>query len=175
MTYRLAQPADADRIADLHARSWQTAYRGILSDTYLDHEAPTERRAVWRNRFADPAPNQRVLLAEEAGTLVGFIALFLDDHPELGTLVDNLHADPDHKGRGIGSGLLREAVRLILPEATAPGFYLAVFEQNQPAIRFYERLGGVCVAHTTHGVPGGVQQPARYYAWPNTARFVGDT
>lgn len=175
MTYRLAQPADADRIADLHARSWQTAYRGILSDTYLDYEAPAERRAVWQNRFADPASNQRVLLAEEAGTLVGFIALFLDDHSELGTLVDNLHADPAHKGRGIGSGLLREAVWLILPEATAPGFYLAVFEQNQPAIQFYERLGGVCVAAVTHGVPGGQQHPARYYAWPNTSRFVGDT
>ncbi|MEZ0609663.1 N-acetyltransferase family protein [Fibrella sp. WM1] len=167
IAYRLARPTDAARIADLHTRSWQTAYRGILPDTYLDHEAPAERLGTWRERFTNPAPNQRVLLAEEAGTLVGFIALFLDEHPELGTLVDNLHADPARKGQGIGSGLLREAARSILPEATSPGFYLTVFEQNRPAIQFYERMGGVCVAHTTHGVPGGALAAARHYAWPN--------
>lgn len=165
--YRLAKPTDADQLADLHTRSWQTAYRGIMSDAYLDGEAATERRDVWRGRFAQPVANQRVLLAQEDGALVGFIALFLDDHATWGTLIDNLHADPGRKGQGIGSGLLREAARRVLPEATSPGCYLAVFEQNQPAIQFYERMGGVCVGLTTHGVPGQEQAEARYYAWPD--------
>ena len=35
MTYRNATHEEAEAIADLHAKSWQTAYRGILSDDFL--------------------------------------------------------------------------------------------------------------------------------------------
>lgn len=39
--------SDASTIADIHTRSWQTAYRGlgVLSDAYLDGVASAEMHA----------------------------------------------------------------------------------------------------------------------------------
>lgn len=141
------------------------AYRGILNDDYLDNQITAERLAVWRERFAEPAGNQRVLIAEEAGKLLGFICLFLDDDPVRGTLIDNLHVDPTLKNRGIGSGLMREAARLFMPEATLPGLYLGVYEANTPAIAFYERMGGTCLGRDLHDNPGGGQALILWYGW----------
>ncbi len=164
-TYRNAQPVDAEPIADLHTRSWQVAYRGILSDDYLDNQIAAERLAVWSDRFTNPADNQRILLAEEAGNLLGFICLFLDDDPVRGTLIDNLHVAPALKSRGIGSGLMRKATRLLMPEATLPGLYLGVYEVNTPAIAFYERMGGTCLGRELHNTPGGGQAMILWYGW----------
>jgi ribosomal protein S18 acetylase RimI-like enzyme len=142
ITYRFAQLSDAEAIADLHTKSWRQTYRGILLDEYLDGNIAEERYAVWANRLTNPVAGQRVLIAEEDGQLCGFICLFLDENPELGTLIDNLHVDPALKGQGIGAGLMREAAEWIMPQAIRPGFHLAVYEANQSAIQFYKRMGG---------------------------------
>ena len=47
MTIRAAGMADAVAIAQLHTRSWQTAYRGILSDDFLQGPLPENRRVLW--------------------------------------------------------------------------------------------------------------------------------
>ncbi|MBI5268002.1 MAG: GNAT family N-acetyltransferase, partial [candidate division Zixibacteria bacterium] len=59
MRFRIATPADAPAIAELHAASWRTAYRGVLSDTYLDGNIIDERTAVWHSRLTSPEPHQR--------------------------------------------------------------------------------------------------------------------
>ena len=47
---------DANAIAAVHAESWRTAYRGILSDAYLDGPIDAERRRLWRARCCGQAP-----------------------------------------------------------------------------------------------------------------------
>lgn len=165
ITYRLAGPTDAAAIADLHTQSWRQTYRGILLDAYLDGNIAEERYAVWTKRLTNPADNQRVLVAEEDDQLGGFVCLFLDENPGLGTLIDNLHVAPPLKGQGVGAGLLREAVRLMIPQATQPGFHLAVYEANQAAIHFYERMGGTNVRREEHDNPGGGRAINLRYAW----------
>ena len=144
-TYRLVELTDCESIAALHVESWRQTYRGILSNDYLDGAIDQDRYAVWTERLLDPAVNQRILLAEEASSLLGFICLFLDEDPIRGTLIDNLHVDPALKGRGIGAGLLREAMHRFISEASGPGYYLGVYEANTSAINFYERMGGTCI------------------------------
>jgi hypothetical protein len=46
VTLRDATEHDSPAIARLHADSWRSAYRGMLSDDYLDHRAHSERAAV---------------------------------------------------------------------------------------------------------------------------------
>ena len=67
ITYRPATVTDADRIAALHARSWQETYRGIMPDEFLDNEVENERLAVWQERFAGQPPDRHLIVAE-AGT-----------------------------------------------------------------------------------------------------------
>jgi hypothetical protein len=45
---RIAEPRDTNAIAELHAASWRSAYRGMFADAYLDGDVVQERRQCWR-------------------------------------------------------------------------------------------------------------------------------
>ena len=49
LTLRDSAAGDALDVARLHSESWQTAYRGILTDRYLDEIVPEEHRLRWRD------------------------------------------------------------------------------------------------------------------------------
>ena len=141
--YRLATTSDAASIATLHVESWHVAYRGMFPDDFLDNEASADRAKVWRDRFADPDRETTTItvLAESGGELMGFAHSLIDDDATYGTLLDNLHVRrPEHRS-GIGRRLMAEtAERLAALERST--LYLWVLEDNAPARRFYEALGG---------------------------------
>ena len=155
MPLRQATPQDAPRIAALHARSWQENYTAAMSASYLQQEGPTERLAVWTERFAHPAPGMRVLLAEDDdGRLIGFSCFFLDHHPEDGTLLDNLHVRADQQGAGLGKHLVQATARLTLAEGQSDKLYLWVLDSNTRARNVYERLGGRVGRSEQHHMSG---------------------
>ena len=55
ITFRTALPSESARVAELHAASWRSAYRGYLSDAYLDTDIVAERARVWQARFVPPS------------------------------------------------------------------------------------------------------------------------
>lgn len=167
ITIRDATASDADIIADLHAGSWRSAYRGIMSDDFLDQDVFEDRRSVWRRRMADG--RFIVLLAESDGAPVGFAGYAPDVDPKWGTLLDNLHVEPSHKGHGIGFRLFGAGAARMLRGRPAAGIHLTVYAANEPAIAFYERLGGVRI-ETTSNAPGAVAgKLAHRYFWPAEA------
>ena len=84
--------SDASTIADIHTRSWQTAYRGlgVLSDAYLDGVANAEMHAKWRERMTAPVAGQYVWCADLDGETIGFLCAMREDNTPWGALVDNL-------------------------------------------------------------------------------------
>jgi len=164
LIYRPATPSDAATVADLHTRSWQLHYRGILSDHYLDTTAPAERLRLWQERFARGVPEQWVLLCEDNRQVIGFACVLLHHDPEWGSLLDNLHVLADHQGRGIGRQLLRRAAQWVQARG-GNRLYLWVFTENQAAIRVYEHLGGERVGTEYFPGPDGGQHPAHRYVW----------
>ena len=68
---RPAVDGDADAMGRLHVRAWQTAYRGVMPDEYLDGPQAGERISMWRGRISrtDLPP---LLVADIAGEVVGF-------------------------------------------------------------------------------------------------------
>jgi|SRR5882757_3974248 len=169
MTIRVAEPADADVIAQLHARSWHTAYRGILSDAFLDGPLLADRQALWRARFAEVnRTGQMVLVDEEDGKILGFACAFLDADPEWGTLLDNLHVVPESKGKGLGRQLMAEVANRIL-KLNRTRLHLWAFEQNHAARSFYERLGGIITTSHAESAPDGREVNAVRYCWSDLA------
>jgi GNAT superfamily N-acetyltransferase len=166
MTIRLAGAADAGAIAQLHTHSWQTAYRGILRDEFLDGPLLENRRQLWRNRVADThRADQLILVDEHAGVLRGFACAFFDADAQWGCLLDNLHVVPDLKGKGLGRQLIG-AVADRVWRANAHGrLHLWAYEQNLAARRFYERLGGVVTEQHNEPAPDGSQVNAVRYCW----------
>jgi GNAT superfamily N-acetyltransferase len=152
MFLRVARPADAMAVARVHVRSWQTAYRGLLFDDYLDALRPDE----WARRYAftDPeATNPVTVLAVEGSEICGLATIGPsrdDDQQTVGELIA-LYVDPDRHGLGVGRALIHEA-RARLARQGFVEACLWVLAGNEWAERFY-RLDG--------WASDGVRRPAK--------------
>lgn len=168
-----AAAADVPAIAALHAESWQTAYRGMLPDAFLDGPVYQDRLAVWNTRMSKPSPGQYVLKAVAGGELGGFACLFLHRDEEWGTLLDNLHVRPALKRSGIGGRLLQACLAHVRSAAPGERMHLWVFEANVDARSFYERNGGTIAGERTIEIVPGCRVPELRYAWdaPAPAAF----
>ena len=110
LVIRHAVDGDAEAMGRLHVRAWQSAYRGVMPDEYLDGLQPDERTTMWLDRISrtDLPP---LLVAVEGGDVVGFAAFGVEQPSPDSTGCGQLYAmnvDPSHWGKGIGRALLRE-------------------------------------------------------------------
>lgn len=144
---RAARPEDAARIAEIHVRTWQTAYRGHFPEAFLEELRAEQREPQWTRTITQPLPGGSVFVAmnnmDISNQIVGFCSVGPartgDDDPETGE-VYAIYVDPVHQGIGAGKALMA-AGEHALHEA---GFHMAmlwVLEGNMPARTFYERSG----------------------------------
>lgn len=142
MFVRRAQHTDALAIAEVHIRSWQEAYRGLLPDALLDGLRVEDRFALWKRVLPDPT--QDVFVAEgPEGAVVGFISLMAsrDEDAVAGTgEVSSLYLLEAHWGRGYGRALM-EAVVAAARAREFRQLTLWVLASNLRARRFYAAAG----------------------------------
>lgn len=155
MIYREATEQDAEKIAALHAQSWQQHYRGIWLDSFLDKEVEAERLSVWTKRMRTPKPNQYILVAENDGEICGFICVLTHENPTWGALIDNLHVAKAYQGQKIGYELMKQGIAWIRRDDPRAPFYLWVLEKNTQARAFYERMGATNHEVIVEPNPGG--------------------
>lgn len=143
MRIREAEPADAKAIAEVHVRSWQTAYRGQLSDDYLDGLSVDERLEQHRRSLEEPRAEWRTWVADEDGTVAGFAVTGpsedADAEPSTGE-VYAIYLEPGRVGTGLGRTLFEHALA-DLRERGFSAVTLWVLESNERARRFYEVAG----------------------------------
>ncbi|MEJ2655397.1 MAG: hypothetical protein P8Z69_08905, partial [Acidihalobacter sp.] len=72
MEIRRAVADDARGIAQVHVKSWQAAYRGLLPQSYLDALSVEQREAFWVQVI--PGDAVEVLLAEVDDIIAGWVA-----------------------------------------------------------------------------------------------------
>lgn len=144
MPIRPATGDDATAIAEVHVRSWQRAYRGIVIDAYLDSLSVEQRAAEWAQRITrGGAP---LFVAFDRDLLIGWICIgpCRDDDlknrvPAVGEIWA-LYVAPPSWGRGIGNALWLHA-REHLIGAGYGDVTLWVFSDNARGRQFYERCG----------------------------------
>lgn len=174
MTIRAAGLADAVAIAQLHTRSWQTAYSGILSEDFLQGPLPENRRVLWHTRLAAPErTDQFVLVDEQRGAIRGFACAFLEADPEWGCLLDNLHVVPHLKGKGLGRQLMTAVAERVWRSNPSGRLHLWAYEKNLAARRFYERLGGADTLRHAELALDGTQVNAVRYCWSELSGLAG--
>jgi len=164
---RIAQQDDFTTIAALHAASWRSTYRGVLSDEYLDGAVASERLALWKHRFKNPQANQHIVVAEQEASIVGFACAYGNEDEQWGTMLDNLHVLPAQKGHGVGRKLMTHIASWCSAAYPRKGLFLWAFEQNVLARSFYERLGGMVAGNTVWIAPDGTAVTELRYAWKN--------
>jgi GNAT superfamily N-acetyltransferase len=110
----------------------------------LAHEVVLDERRLHEHLFG-ARPFAEVLVAEEAGTVVGF-ALFFHNYSTFlgkpGLYLEDVFVLPEHRGKGHGKALLVALARLAV-ERDCGRLEWSVLNWNEPAIRFYQALGAV--------------------------------
>jgi ribosomal protein S18 acetylase RimI-like enzyme len=141
MRIREAEPSDARAIAEIHVRSWQAAYRGQLTDDYLDGLRVEDRLEQHRRALEAPGEHRTWIAGDDA--VAGFAVTGPSQDADADDRTGELYAvylDPARFGRGIGKALCDRA----LEDLRDRGFRTAtlwVLETNERARRFYERQG----------------------------------
>jgi GNAT superfamily N-acetyltransferase len=141
MMIRPAEPADAMAVAGVHVRAWQTAYRGLMPDEYLNGLRPEERARRYDFNSRDPARPQ-TLVALEGAAVLGFATTAPARDPDAsgqGELCA-LYVEPDSWGRGVGRSLAA-AARAALAGLGFGSAVLWVVADNARARRFYAADG----------------------------------
>ena len=137
MSHALRDATDADKpaLAALQLASWRDAYRDELPRDYLEGALAGDLQARWAARDLSRTVT---LIADGGDAPLGFACCLLDRTPPY---VDNLHARPALRGRGIGGALMVALFDRLRARGHAAA-ELTVLEGNPGARRFYARLGG---------------------------------
>ena len=137
---RAAVVEDAASILDVHVRARSSYYQGFLPE---DELAAQNRRHVADYERMILSPRRTVRCTEISGQLVGFAVIGPPYHPDPDPAVTSelyqLHVDPAHFRRGIGSRLHDAALEVW--RGTTDVARLWVWEFNERAQRFYQEHG----------------------------------
>ena len=162
---RQASAGDAAAIARLHVEVWRATYRDLASAEAYDALDEALRRRRREEMLATSLPRRSALLVESAGVLAGFGLAGPASDPAFGARAEIkfLYIDGRFQRRGLGR-LLFDQMRQDMAEAGFPGVALAVVVGNDPAIAFYEALGGRRIGRMTD--PGPLWRSDNFiYAW----------
>ncbi|BBH68669.1 N-acetyltransferase [Actinoplanes sp. OR16] len=150
---RPAVPADAEGLAEVHVRTWQAAYRGLMPQAFLDGLSVASRAATWRGRLDGIAAPRAVLVLDPG--VSGFVTVGPGSSPSTGHLFA-IYVLPSLWGTGGGRQLMEAGVASL----TASGFTSAtlwVLSGNVRARRFYEAAGwhadGATLVDDSNGFP----------------------
>lgn len=148
-------------LSELHVRSWQVAYRGMVPDAHLDGMSVERRLARWLERFPSLVSEEYAIVADES--VVGFCVLGAtrDSGEQVGE-IHGFYLHPDAWGKGYA----HPAMRLALVRLREAGFMVVtlwVLEPNARARRFYERAGfALDGGRQQLNIGGGEQWEVRY-------------
>ncbi|MFG1879292.1 GNAT family N-acetyltransferase [Sphaerisporangium sp. NPDC049003] len=136
---------DIEAVSSVRVAGWRTAYAGILPQSYLDGLSVEQDARGRRKRFARADGTTLDLVAEDAGAVVGWLAMGpcrdADARPGDGEIYA-LYVRPDVIGTGAGRTLARAALRAA-GERSYRRLLLWVLEANARARRFYGSAGFV--------------------------------
>ena len=139
----------------------------------LLHEVVADEAAIRATVFG-PRPAAEVLIAELAGTPVGF-ALFFPTYSTFlarpGLWLEDLFVRPAARGKGAGAALMSALARICV-ERDYGRFEWNVLDWNKPALDFYASLGASPMSEWTEQRLTGPALYALADRWPDA---VGKT
>lgn len=133
------RPATVDDVATI-----LRFIRELAAYEKLFYEVVADEQSLAQTLFSE-RPDAEVVIAMWGEEPVGFALYFFTYSTFLarrGLYLEDLYVTPSHRGRGIGTALLRRLARLAL-DRDCGRFEWSVLDWNESAIAFYRKLGAV--------------------------------
>ena len=138
---RKARIEDIEVISTIKVRGWQTAYRNIMENEYLDN-MNIEHTIEKNKRNFD---QQKFIVAELNNEVVGFCGYSYCDNEEQEDNADcelrGIYVKPEMKRNGIGKQLIQYVINEF-KNARKTKMILWCLKENYPSRAFYEAMGG---------------------------------
>lgn len=151
-----AVDSDAEGIAYVHVKSWQTSYAGLIDQSYLDNISYEKRLDLRKEILASNKGLQLVVVFD--GQIIGFADVgplrpdvHFERYKDKGMNIGEIYAIyllEEHKKKGLGKSLFKRC-RLWLDQQEFDSFIVWVLADNRHAKRFYEREGGEVIGEVT--------------------------
>lgn len=134
---RPAGKEDMEEIAKIHVDTWQSVYRGIIPDAYLETLSYAGQRQKWETRlFQENGQGEQMYVLEEKGEIMGFVSGWKIDEER--AEINTLYLKEKAQRKGYGSRLLSYMLEALGPEKETEVWCFA--ENGNRA--FYEAMGG---------------------------------
>ena len=135
ITIRQAEKEDVRQIAEILVEDWQTAYRGIMDDEFLDSMNADQRYEIEVKRY------QKFIVAADGDEILGYAWLEASDEEPADCEVIALYVRYAKRNRGIGKLLMRHAVDHFR-ETGKKKMIIWCLKENAESRKFYEKIGG---------------------------------
>lgn len=140
ITIRLAKPDDALDMAEIHARSWEVAYKDSIPMEYIKEKNATHP-ALFQKIITNENTTHYVIQVNEK--TVGIMCIAPPQDNDVGDDFLELHGiylHPDYYRKGFGT----QAIDFAFNKARNLGkkfMTVWVFAKNENTIKFYEKCG----------------------------------
>ncbi|MBK1881960.1 GNAT family N-acetyltransferase [Luteolibacter pohnpeiensis] len=164
---RKAETGDGKRIAEIQVGGWQSAYRGIIPDDYLNALNPEKRVTFWSQQADNESSDLFVTIL--GATVTGFCHLIpsRDDDGTGVAEIAAIYVDPCAWRQGCGRQLCEAAFEAARRRG-ASSVTLWVLEANLLGRSFYEAIGFRTDGSTkSEERPGFLLEEVRYRIDPS--------
>lgn len=172
MNIRTAKLEDARAIAEVHVKSWQEAYQGILDQRFLDNLKIENREQLWLENLSSKSETEPVFVAvTQEGGIIGF-ASFGPERTKKFCADGELYAIyllGEYQGKQAGTKLFLTGVK----ELFKAGFssVLVWVLANNKNRQFYEKLQPVKAAEEYINI-AGTHYVEIAYVWKDIKELI---
>lgn len=144
---RKAIKSDSYSVAKLILSGWQTAYKGLIDDEFLNNMSVDFMAEKWADNIETQNLDNNIYVYEENKQILGIIRFGKPDDASstYNSEIHVLYVEPSLKRKGIGTKLFQFATDHFINNKTT-NMIVWCLKGNAPSIKFYEKMGGKIVA-----------------------------
>lgn len=162
---RKAKTDDVEEVAFINAESWQTTYRDIVAQSFLETITPEQQLPRAKRLVESSELSCIVAELKRTGEIAGFACFGKNREPKVDAdcELQAIYLLEKYQGCGIGKMLFDFGVKE-LKENSKLRMTVSVFEANKQARDFYERQGGSQMPND-HVDLAGIRHITSTYIW----------
>lgn len=143
---RQANLSDAKDIARLIVSGWQTSYKGLINQNFLNSMSISKMTEGWSKNIASQNKDNHIFVYENNNKILGVIRFGKpdDENSSYNAEIHVLYVEPSLKRQGIGTKLFNFAKDYFIKSNTI-NMIIWCLKGNIPSINFYKKMGGKIV------------------------------